>query len=72
MMISKLARKEVKVALGGDAGDELFGGYNRYLIANKYWKIIVSYILQPASFGGLNKTNQIIWLKKIYIHIDID
>ena len=39
-LVMKLARQHVTVALSGDAGDEFFGGYNRYFLGPKVWKRI--------------------------------
>ena len=55
-LVSKMARKEVTVALSADGGDEIFGGYNRYDFMLRYGKKLnaMPHILRKSIVGLMN------------------
>jgi asparagine synthase (glutamine-hydrolysing) len=82
-LVSKIARQHVTVSLSGDAGDELFTGYERYFVGKGIWDRIrpmpklmrnglagAMTLLKPSAINALVSPGRALLPKK-YQHVSV-
>lgn len=63
-LVSKMAKEKVTVSLSGDAGDELFYGYDEYELLKKRWNFVSKFPFRTRYSS--NKLNTVLYKCNIY------